>query len=158
MSLIKPEDLKTELYDEVISKITRFRPSDEETINKELQQHINDAEAFIKSFLFKYDLNKLFSEVPSNPPLEIDALKKCIKVCAGWFLIRKANPNINYDAWKGDFMFWIGDESEPGWIYSIREGKINPSWPYPEDNPETTENEEQGDVYWTSTKQRVNRF
>lgn len=158
MSLIQPKDLDTELYEEVINQITRFENADEDAINQEVQDHIDDAEAFIKTFIFKYDLVKLFGDDDNKPTVKDHALKKCVKVTASWFLVRKANPNVNLDKFLSDFMFWVGTEEEPGWIYGIRDGKLNPNWPHLEDNPETPEDESQSDVYWTSTKQRVNRF
>ena len=169
MSLIKPKDLDTELYEEVINQITRYQEPEEleddepaevpvEAINQEVQNHINDAEAFIKTFLFKYDLVKLFGTEDTEPTVKDDALKKCVKVTASWFLIRKANPTVSMDKFERDFMFWIGKEDEPGWIYGIRDGKLNPAWPYPVDNPETPEDESGSDVYWTSTTKRTNRF
>lgn len=160
MSLITAKDLYTELYDEVISQITRFEVDEDnpDKINQEVQDHIDDAEAFLKSFLFKYDLDKLFGTEITEPELIDHSLKKCVKVTASWFLFRKANPNVNLDKFYQDFMFWVGTEDEPGWIYSIRDGKLNPKWPYPIDNPETPEDESGSDVYWTSTRQRVNRF
>ena len=166
MSLITPKDLDTELYEEVISQITRYQePVDEENeeppveaINQEVQNHIDDAESFIKTFLFKYDLEKLFGTADAEPTINDHALKKCVKVATSWFLIRKANPNVNLARFEADFMFWIGTEEEPGWIYGIRDGKLNPNWPYPIDNPETPEDESGSDVYWTSTTKRTNRF
>jgi len=158
MSLIQPKDLDTELYEEVINQITRFEDSDEDAINQEVQNHIDDAEAFIKTFLFKYDLSKLFGDDDNEPTVKDHAIKKCVKVTTSWFLVRKANPNVNLDKFLQDFMFWVGTEEEPGWIYGIRNGQLNPNWPHLADDPETPEDESQSDVYWTSTKQRVNRF
>ncbi|OWK99272.1 hypothetical protein AP75_01940 [Kaistella haifensis DSM 19056] len=167
MSLITPKDLDTELYAEVINQITRYQEpvenEDPETvpvaeINQEVQDHIDDAEAFIKTFLFKYDLDKLFGTEDSDPAVKDHALKKCVKVTTSWFLIRKANPNVNLSRFEADFMFWIGTEEEPGWIYGIRDGKLNPGWPYPADDPDTPEDESGSDVYWTSTTKRTNRF
>ena len=167
MSLITPKDLDTELYEEVINQITRYQEpvenEDPETvpvaeINQEVQDHIDDAEAFIKTFLFKYDLDKLFGTDDTEPTIKDHALKKCVKVTTSWFLIRKANPNVNLARFEDDFMFWIGTEEEPGWIYGIRDGKLNPAWPYPADDPDTPEDESGSDVYWTSTTKRTNRF
>ena len=128
MSLIVAKDLYTELYDEVISQITRFEviDGDPDKTNHEVQEHIDDAEAFLKTFLFKYDLDKLFGTETTEPEIKDHSLKKCVKVTASWFLVRKANPNVNLDKFLVDFMFWVGTEEEPGWIYGIRDGKLNP--------------------------------
>lgn len=160
MSLITPSELITELYPEVVNQITRYENSTEAPANAEAQKHIDDSEAFIKSFLFKYDLVKLFGTKTEQPTVVDDALKKCVKVCASWFLVRKANPNVNMDVFYQDFLFWIGTEEDPGWLYGIRDGKINPNWPYPVDDPDTPDDESEAnnEVYWTSTKKRENRF
>ncbi|MPN46027.1 hypothetical protein SDC9_193606 [bioreactor metagenome] len=58
-------------------------------------------------------------------------------------------------------MLMIGTKEEPGWLYEIRNGEINPDWPHRQDDPETPdvdESQQNQDVFWTSTKQRVNRF
>ena len=50
--LVSPDDLKTELYPEIVQAITRSNP-------EEVKTQIKAAEAFCKSYLFKYDLNVL---------------------------------------------------------------------------------------------------
>jgi len=153
MSLITPNDLTTELYPEVIAEITR-------TSEQEQKDQIQAAEDFAKGFLFKYDLKALFGTSNTQPIVNDESLKKCIKIMAAYFLVRKANPSVNFEIFRNDFMIMIGTKEEPGWLYEIRNGAINPDWPYKKDDPETPEDEskQNNDVYWTSTKQRVNRF
>jgi hypothetical protein len=57
-------------------------------------------------------------------------------------------------------MMMIGTKEEPGWLYEIRNGAINPDWPYKKDDPETPQDESQqnNDFYWTSDIKRTNRF
>ena len=63
MSLVKIEDLFTELYPEVIDEITR-------TDDDEKQEQIDAAEAFVKGFLFKYDLKALFGDTDNEPTVK----------------------------------------------------------------------------------------
>ena len=102
--LVKIEDLETELYPEVIKAITRA--SDEE---KEIQ--IQAAEDFAKGFLFKYDLKALFGTKDAEPKIKDEGLKKCIKIIAAYFLVRKANPNVNLQLFRDDYMMMIGNRS-----------------------------------------------
>ncbi len=155
--LVQPSELNTELYPEIIDAITRSNP--EETISQ-----IKAAEAYAKSYLFKYDLKALFGDDTVDPvitPTVIDEnLKKTIKIIASYWLVRKANPNVNLDLFRDDWQLMIGDKEGPGWLYDIKEGNINPDWPYKPDDPATTEDESaQNDgVFWTSNIQRTQRF
>lgn len=151
--IISIEELQTELYEEVIEEITRA--SDDE-----VNSHIKAAEDFAKGFLFRYDLKALFGTSEIQPTFTDESLKKCIKILASYFLIRKANPSVQSSPFKDDYMMMIGTKDEPGWLYEIRNGDINPDWPYKADDPETPEDESQqnNEFYWTSDIKRTNRF
>lgn len=151
--LVSIADLSTELYPEVIEEITRASDA-------EKNAQIQSAEDFAKGFLFKYDLKALFGFGTTAPTVKDESLKKCIKILAAYFLVRKANPNVQLSLFRDDYMMMIGTKEEPGWLYEIRNGDIIPDWPYKLDDPETPEDESKknDDVYWTSTKQRINRF
>jgi hypothetical protein len=155
--LVQPSELNTELYPEVRNAITR---GDE----NEIIAQIKAAEAFCKSYLFKYDLKALFGDDTVDPvvaPTVIDDnLKKTIKVIASYWLVRKANPNVNLDLFREDWEIMIGNKDTPGWLYDIKEGNINPDWPYKADNTETPEDESaQNDgVFWGSNSKRTQRF
>lgn len=155
--LVQPSELNTELYPEVIEAITRSNPA--ETITQ-----IKAAEDFCKSYLFKYDLKALFGDDTANPvtaPTVVDEnLKKTIKVIASYWLVRKANPNVNLDLFREDWELMIGNKEVPGWLYDIKEGNISPDWPYKADNPATPEDESaQNDgVFWGSNQKRTQRF
>lgn len=151
--IITISELQTELYEEVIEEITRASED-------EVKSHIKAAEDFAKGFLFKYDLNALFGTAENQPTVVDESLKKCIKILASYFLIRKASPSVQSSPFKDDYMMMIGTKEEPGWLYEIRNGDINPDWPYKKDNPETPEDESllNQDVHWSSTTKRVNRF
>ncbi|MCU7615652.1 hypothetical protein NZ698_00460 [Chryseobacterium sp. PBS4-4] len=151
--LVKIQDLETELYPEVIEEITRA--SEQEKITQ-----IQAAEDFAKGFLFKYDLTALFGTKTTDATHVDESLKKCVKIIAAYFLVRKANPNVQMSIFKDDYMMMIGTKEEPGWLYEVRNGAINPAWPYKQDDPETPEDESQqnNDFYWTSDIKRTNRF
>ncbi len=159
--LVQPSELNTELYPEVIAAITRSNPA--ETIAQ-----IKAAEDFCKSYLFKYDLKALFGSTDNSgvvpveiPPTVIDEnLKKTIKVIASYWLVRKANPNVNVELFREDWELMIGNKEVPGWLYDIKEGNINPDWPYKADNTETPEDEgaQNDGVFWGSNSKRTQRF
>jgi hypothetical protein len=155
--LVQPSELNTELYPEVQSAITRG--NDDEVIAQ-----IKSAEDFCKSYLFKYDLKALFGDDTVDPvvaPTIVDNnLKKTIKVIASYWLVRKANPNVNVELFREDWELMIGNKELPGWLYDIKEGNINPDWPYKADNSETPEDESaQNDgVFWGSNSKRTQRF
>jgi hypothetical protein len=155
--LVQPSELNTELYPEVVAAITRNDTAEAIT-------QIKAAEAFCKSYLFKYDLKALFGDDTANPvtaPTVVDEnLKKTIKVIASYWLVRKANPNVNLDLFREDWELMIGNKEVPGWLYDIKEGNISPDWPYKADNPATPEDESaQNDgVFWGSNQKRTQRF
>jgi hypothetical protein len=156
--LVQPSELNTELYPEVVAAITR-------TNDNEVISQIKAAEAFCKSYLFKYDLKALFGDDAVDPivaPTVVDEnLKKTIKVIASYWLVRKANPNVNLELFRDDWELMIGNKEVPGWLFDIKEGNISPDWPYKADNPTTTDTDEstQNDgVFWESNTKRRQRF
>lgn len=156
--LVQPSDLTSELYQEVITAITRGNPN-------EVIAQIKAAEDFCKSYLFKYDLNALFGNDTVDPvmqPTVIDEnLKKTIKVIASYWLVRKSNPNVNLDLFREDWELMIGSKEVPGWLWDIKEGNINPAgWPYKPDDPNTPEDESKinNEVSWSSNPKRTQRF
>ncbi|GIZ10274.1 hypothetical protein [Flavobacterium sp. UMI-01] len=155
--LVQPSELTTELYPEIQNAITRGNQD-------EVISQIKAAEDFCKSYLFKYDLKALFGDDTTDPvvaPTVVDEnLKKTVKVIASYWLVRKANPNVNLELFREDWELMIGNKEVPGWLYDIKEGNINPSWPYEADDPETPEDEstENDGVFWDSNKKRTQRF
>lgn len=155
--LVQPSELNTELYPEIITAITRSDPN-------EVIKQIKAAEDFCKSYLFKYDLKALFGDDTVDPvvaPTKIDEqLKKTVKVIASYWLVRKANPNVNLELFREDWELMIGNKEVPGWLYDIKEGNISPDWPYKADNVETPEDEStvNDGTYWNSNPKRTQRF
>lgn len=156
--LVTPEDLKTELYPEIVTAITRSNTD-------EVIEQIKAAEDFCKSYLFKYDLKALFGDDMANPvvaPTIVDNnLKKAVKIIAAYWLVRKANPNVSVDLFREDYQLMIGTKSEPGWLFDIKEGNINPNWPYKPDDATTPGIDESvinNGVDWSSNRKRTQRF
>jgi hypothetical protein len=155
--LVQPSELITELYPEIQNAITRGN-------NDEVISQIKAAEDYCKSYLFKYDLKALFGDDSAEPfvaPTIVDNnLKKTIKVIASYWLVRKASPNVNLDIFREDFELMVGNKEIPGWLYDIKEGNINPAWPYKADDPTTPEDEstENDGVFFDSNPKRTQRF
>lgn len=151
--IIQPEELKTELYPEIVEVITRQDP-------EEVKAHIRAAEDFAKAYLFKYDLIALFGTETEPPTVGDEFLKKAIKIIASYFLVRKANPNVSLEVFRQDWELIIGNEHIPGWLTNIKNGTINPDWPLKPDDPNTPEDESlmHQDVFWKSTEKRTQRF
>lgn len=157
--LVNPKELETELYPEIIGEIVR---GDE----NEVIIQIKAAEAFCKSYLFKYDLKALFGvdaigETPAIAPTVVDEnLKKCVKIIASYWLVRKSNPNSSVDLFREDYEMMIGTKAEPGWLTEIKEGYLNPDWPYRPDDPATpgVNESENTQVSWSSNIKRTQSF
>jgi hypothetical protein len=152
--LVQPDELKTELYPEIIDAITR---SDDAQVIIQIKA----AEDFVKGYLFKYDLKALLGTETIAPTVIDENLKKVIKIIACYWLVRKANPNVSLDLFREDWMLMIGTKDEPGWLTEIKNGHINPDWPYKPDDLLTTNVDEShinSDVHWGSNYKRINRF
>jgi hypothetical protein len=160
--LVQPEELKSELYPEILDEITRG-DTDEVLIQ------IKAAEDFCKSYLFKFDLKALFgvdavtgdNPTPAIAPTVVDEnLKKCVKIVASYWLVRKSSPNVSVDLFREDYELMIGNRETPGWLTQIKEGYLVPAWPYAVDNPDTPEVDESqnSSVNWSSNTKRTNSF
>ena len=152
--LVKPEDLTSELYQEVIDEITRRNPD-------EVKQQLKAAEDYAKGYLFKYDLKALFGTDTEEPTLVDENLKKVIKVIASYWLVRKSNTGgASLDLFRDDWQLLIGTKTEPGWLTDVKEGRVNPEWPYRKDVVETgtDESQDQNDVHFISNVKRTQHF
>lgn len=144
--LVTVEELgKTELYPEIINRIVRGDPRDAE-------QHILDAEDIAKGYMSKYDTDAIFGTEISDPTFPSRSIKKVVKAIAAWFLVKKANPNVNIELFHEDFV-WAID-----WLKDLQAGNINPSLPYKPDDPDTPEDESLGQVWWDSNVKRKQNF
>jgi hypothetical protein len=137
---------QTELYPEIIDKITRANSASADTC-------ISEAESMARSYMGKYDIDAIFGD-GTNPPTytagDIPILKKQIKIIASYYLVRKANPNINIELFKSDHDLAID------WLKDLQAGKATPLLPYKPDSPES-EGSPSG-IFWTSGIKRTNAF
>lgn len=141
--LVSVEELgQSDLYPEIISKITRG--SDTEA---ELQ--LATAEDIVKGYLSKYDLVAVFGNVTTQPTVESLSVKRIIKTIAAWFLIKRANPNVNTELFYDDYKNAIK------WLEDVQAGKINLGLPVAPVTPETEAND---GVYFNSLPKQNNFF
>lgn len=143
MALVSVAELgQSDLYPEIISKITRG--SDTEA---ELQ--LATAEDIVKGYLSKYDLIAIFGTATKQPTVESLSIKRIIKTLAAWFLIKRANPNVNTEIFYDDYKNAIK------WLEDVQEGKINLQLPFAPVTPETEAND---GVYFNSLPKQTNFF
>lgn len=141
--LVTVQDLgKSDLYPEIIDKITRGNSSD-----AELQ--LATAEDIVKGYLSKYDLTAIFGTATTQPTFESLSVKRIIKTIAAWFLIKRANPNVNTELFYDDYKNAIK------WLEDVQEGKINLQLPFAPVTPETEAND---GVYFNSLPKQTNFF
>lgn len=144
--LVKVTDLeKTELYPEIIKKIVRDNSED-------AKEFILDAEDLAKGYLSKYNLKAIFGTDTEEPTYIDRGLKKQIKAIAAWYLVKKANPNVNIELFRIDY------EDAIKWLEGVQGGTINPTLPYQPDDPDTPEDEGMGQVWWGSNIKRKQNF
>lgn len=145
--IVTVEELsKTELYSEIVSRITR-----NDQTNAELQ--ILAAQELCKSYLFKFDLNAIFGTDTEQPTFKSEMLKKVVKIIATYYLLCMSSPNINLELARANF------EDAKGILKDLRDGKNNIGMPYAQDNPNTPNlDESNSDVSWSSNPKRTNFF
>lgn len=147
MPIVTPQELaESELYSEIVSKITRNTES-------VATMALVEAESMAKTYLSKYDLTAIFGEGETLPTFtggDVPALKKVIKIIAANFLIRKSSPNIQVELFRADFEYAIK------FLEGIQAGQSNPNLPYKPDNPDTDADESIGQVFWASNTKRTN--
>lgn len=133
---------QSDLYPEIINKITRGFDAD-----AELQ--LATAEDIVKGYLSKYDLPAIFGTQNTPPTVVSLAVKRVIKSIAAWFLIKRANPNVNTELFYDDYKNAIR------WLEDVQAGKINLQLPLATVTPETEAND---GVYFTSLPKQTNFF
>lgn len=140
---------QTDLYPEIITQITRGS-----SLVAELA--ITDAEDFVKSYMSRYDLKAIFGDDTTTPvtapTVNAPAVKRIIKTIASWYLVKRANPNVNTELFYDDY------KTAVTWLENLQEGKVNPSLPYALDNPATADDESNSVVEWGSNPKRTNFF
>ncbi|MDR1984991.1 MAG: DUF1320 family protein [Prevotellaceae bacterium] len=145
--LVTIEELgKTSLYPEIIQKITRGS-------NDAAELCILEAESLARSYMSKYNLDAIFGNAESEPTFtgqDINLVKKIIKIIASYYLVRKANPNVNVELFRADY------EDALTWLESLQAGNVNPDLPYKPDSSET--GGDNSDVYFNSLPKQNNFF
>lgn len=136
---------KTSLYPELINKITR-------NDNEAAELQILAAEAYVKSFLFKYDLVAIFGTETEAPSFNSELVKKLVKIVAAYYLVRMANPNVQIELFRADF------EDAQKLLENLRDGTNNAGLPYATDNPDTTNDESNSEIHFSSNPKRTNHF
>lgn len=143
MSLVSVAELgQSDLYPEIIEKITRGS-------NTEAELQLATAEDIVKGYLSKYDLVAIFGNSTTQPTVESLSVKRIIKTIAAWFLIKRANPNVNTELFYDDYKNAIK------WLEDVQEGKINLGLPPAPVTPETEAND---GVYFNSLPKQTNFF
>lgn len=151
--MLKPANLPTTPSDrsavpwnaEIIDTITR---GDKEAA--ELQ--ILAAEEYVKSFLFKYDLDAIFGTAEHAPTHPSELIKKAVKIIASYYLVRLANPNVDIELYRKDY------EDTISILRDLRDGNNNASLPYAKDDETTEEDESNSETAWDSNPKRNNFF
>lgn len=139
MPLLLPGDLKTHLYAEIVSEITR---SDADITTRA----IDKAEAEVKSYLNRYDVGAMF--VTTNTD---QYLRSIVTDVACWQLIKLANPNVNLELFRTMY------EDAVKTLEKIQAGKQQPAWP-PRPNDENTAIDDAGQVEYTSNSRRTSNY
>ena len=127
MSYITKTDLNTVIYPELQYEITR---ADDTIIDRAILTGIQE----VKSYLSKWDLVKLFGTDTIDPVINDEWLKGITKDVIAWWIVKLANPNINYehlrtcyeDAIKVLNKLQDGKMQPDGWIYKDKTGQTAP--------------------------------
>jgi hypothetical protein len=142
--IIEQADLNTNIYPEIITEITR---GDNTIVDKAIDNAIEET----KSFLNRYDLNQLFGDGSTSPSFTSAMLQNIVKDVAVWWLVKLANPNINYEHAK------VCYEDAIASLKMIQSGRmVPPGWPLMDYSNATTT---PGDaIVYTSNPKRCTRF
>lgn len=139
---------KTELYPEIIQAITRRD-------NSAAELQILAAESLVRSYMSRYDKAAIFGTAEAEPTFrgaDLELIKKVVKTIASYYLVRKANPNVDIELFRLDYQDAIV------WLERLQEGKVNPDLPYVKDDPETSIDESATELSWKSNLKRKNHF
>lgn len=135
---------QTDLYPEIIQKITRGNDT-------EAELQILTAEDLVKSYLGKYDTLAIFGTSTVAATFDSPIIKKMVKSIASWYLVKRANPNVNLELFRAEF------EDAIDWLKDLQAGKVTPDLPY-KATTGTTEAETGTGVSWSSNTKRMNHL
>jgi len=143
--LVTVDEIKsTSLYPEIVDKITRGNTS-------EAERMIQMAEDKVKSYLSKYDIPAIFGTDDTEPTFNSPLLKGFIISIASWYLVKKANPNVNIELFRVDY------EDTMDWLKDLQAGKVNPDLPYKPADDVAGESDDT-DVFFSSNIKRTQSF
>ena len=118
MPIITSTDLATNIYPEIINEITR-------TNSTITDRAIATAIQETKMYLSRYDLVQLFGTDTTSPAITDEYLKSLVKDVACWHLLRLANTNLDYAAFRTAYQDAINS------LKNIMNGQAQPQgWPY----------------------------
>jgi phage gp36-like protein len=141
--LLTESDLYTHIYQDIVDEIKR---NDNTVIGSCLRM----AEEEAKSFLGRYDLDKLFGIGNAAPEVSSILLKSKVKDIACWQLIKLANPNISYEAFR------LAYEDTISYFKMILNGKVTPDgWPL---KPDAGDYKPGASITWKSNPKRRNHY
>ena len=144
MPVINQADLNTHLYTEVLTEIIR---RDDNIATKA----INAAESEAKMYLGRYDLPALFGDEHNAPLVHDEFLKHLLKDMACWYIIRLANPVIDYKSFRAAY------ENAIQTLEKIMQGLANPDgWPLREASTDCLPANDA--ISWSSNTKRNNYF
>ena len=146
MAFLIKQDLFTHIYPELLDEIIRT----DDTI---IERSISAAIAETKSYLSRYDLDALFGTNNTNKTINSEHLNNIVKDIACWSIIRLANPNIDLK------LFRTAYEDSIRFLTLVQKGQADPDgWTYKPDDPNTTDNNENNSIKWSSNKKRTQHF
>ncbi|MGQ0740207.1 MAG: phage protein Gp36 family protein [Bacteroidota bacterium] len=144
MPYLVQADLKTHVYAEIITEISR---SD----NTICPIAITEAIATAKGYLSRFNRTKLFDPDATgfvNDP-QLLAVVKDITV---WRMIRLANPNLSVELARTNY------EDAIAWLKDVQKGVVDPDgWPYVDDD-EDTDGDESAAIRYMSNEKRTNHY
>lgn len=126
--LVTAADLQTHIHAEAVDAITRRNAA---IVNDAIMAAMDEA----RTYLGRYDLDKLLGTETADPQIQDANLKSKLKDLVRWQLIILGNPNIGYAAAEQRYRMAIdlyfmplqqGVLSPPGWPYSGQEASGPP--------------------------------
>ncbi len=144
MPFLLPSDLKTHLYDEVVTEITR---GDDSLTTNAIAAAVQEA----KIYLSKFDLVALFGTAETDPTFTDAYLLALVKDLATWHLLRIANPGTDNAIARTAY------EDAIGVLKSIQNGSVQPAgWPYADTAAESVP--DGNSINWSSVPKRSNYY
>lgn len=144
MAYLVKADLKTHIYAELITEISR---SDDTIVTAAINEAITTA----KGYLSRFNRTKLFDDGASGFVADVQLLA-AVKDIAVWRMIRLANPNLNVDVARTNY------EDAIAWLKDIQKGVVDPEgWPYVDDDTDT-DGDESETVRYMSNEKRNNHY